>query len=143
MENIESHWYDELHKCIDIIYNNYNISKHVNMNSMALSSKAGYLNNKQRCDAMNRITGPYAKTTYGPLYNGWGDVYGSTLPMPYDKFNDFVVDNLFDRTGRIYYGNFSNGTHYWFLIMVPFVDEKETELDWSQAKSICHAYGVS
>ena len=63
-----------------------------------------------------------------------GDVYGSTLPMPYDKFNDFVVDNLFDRTGRIYYGNFGNGTHYRFLIMVPFADEKETELDWSQAK---------
>ena len=72
MENIESHWYDELHKCIDIIYKNYSISKYVNINSMALNSKAGYLYNKQQCDAMNHITGPYAQATYGPLYHGWG-----------------------------------------------------------------------
>ena len=145
MNEMPNDWFFDIKQCIEAIYGKeVNIQKYVSIHSLGLKSKEQYLTDKFCVEEKNKYfeeNGWCGRFACGPVYNGWGDVYGSPLNPPFDEFENFVIENLFENEGRVYYGQFGSGSHCRFLIMIPFDDYGE--LNWNKAKHICHTYGVS
>lgn len=145
MKEMPNDWFFNIKQCIEAIYGKeVSINRYASIHSLGLKSKEQYLADKFCVEEKNKYFEEKSwcgRFACGPVYNGWGDVYGSSLNPPFDEFEDFVIKNLFENEGRVYYGQFGSGSHCRFLIMVPF--DSYGELNWNKAKHICREYGVS